>query len=122
MKTILKKIKRLIKQIKGFFPSQLPTGVTAFNTWADGLMETYNLPTSDRDSVHFACSTMIMRFGPTENVKSNYFFVKAIRAACAKQIAGNAFQEIKQRQKEAEKAAAEAAAASASEVANGPQQ
>ncbi len=111
-------IKRLYDQIRGLFPSRLPTGVAEFNAWADSIASTYQLPTADQDSVRFSLATQIMHLGPQAASKPKYFFVLAIRAGAAKQIAGNAFQEIKSRHQAAQKAAqaAEATANVGSDV------
>lgn len=93
-------IRRFFKQIRGLFPSPLPTGSGAFDLWADDIASTYTLPTEDRDSILFSFSTMIMHLGPTTANKSRYYFVLALRAAAAKQVAGAAFQDIKTRQRD----------------------
>jgi hypothetical protein len=81
--------------------------MTEFKEWSDSLIETYPLPTTDKDSLIFGLSAMIMRLGPTEAYKSKYWFVLSLRAAIAKQIAGANFAEVKERQQKlhAEKAA-----------------
>lgn len=111
---------RLIKQFLGLFPSALPTGVTAFNEWADDIRSTYDLPTQDEDSIKFTLSTIIMHLGPQAAYKPKYYFVLTLRAGAAKQVAGQVFTDIKTRA--AEKAYAEKAAAEAREVANEPEQ
>ena len=113
MKTVAQKIKKLAKQVRGLFPSNLPVGVEAFNSWALELSETYDLPTKDLDSVKFTLASIIMHSGPKDDKKSNIHFVRTMRAAAAKQIAGHVFYEIKTQQQEAAaKAAAESSAAS----------
>jgi hypothetical protein len=116
MSKYFKQVVRVFRFFKGFFPTPLPTGVKAFEAWADQIQDTYSLPTEDRDSIHYALATMIMHLGPTQAYKPNWYFVLAIRAGCAKQVAGATFQEIKLRQK------ALAEAAEAATKANEPQQ
>lgn len=98
MKKILAQLNRIRKQIRGLFPEPLPTGMAAANDFAQSIMDTYTLPTLDQDSVKYAIATMIMRLGPTDASKSKYYFVLSVRAACAKQIAGAVFQDIKLKQ------------------------
>lgn len=105
MRAFIYKVKRYFNKARGFFPSALPVGLTEFNEWADSVADTYDLPTQDRDSVHYALATMILHLGPTVAYKSDWYFVLSIRSACAKQVAGATFQDIKARQKAAEQAA-----------------
>jgi hypothetical protein len=98
---------RYLNKFLGLFPAPLPQGVPAFEEWVDALMSTYSLPTSSKDDVKFVIAGEILRFGPLKHRCSKYRMVRAIRAVAAKQIAGNAFQEIKQRQFAAQKAANE---------------
>lgn len=108
MKKLIAKVKRVGRQILGLFPTPLPTGVSHFAVWADSIVSTYDLPTNDQDSIRYAFATMIMHLGPQTARKPKYYFVLAVRAACAKQVAGATFQEIKARQVEATKKATEA--------------
>src|SRR5258706_12016664 len=94
MNTTLSKIKRIINQIKGLFSSPLPVGMAAFDTWAQSIADTYALPTTDATSIKFTLASIIIHLPPTADSKPKYYFVKMIRAASAKQIAGQAFYEI----------------------------
>jgi hypothetical protein len=98
-------IKRVANQIRGLFSSKLPTGVTEFQSWADSIIDTYDLPTKDRDSVLFALAATLVNLGPTVASKPKYYFVLIIRAGAVKQVAGHFFYEIKQKQKAAQEAA-----------------
>jgi hypothetical protein len=49
-------------------------------------------------------STTVMRLGPTVHRISDWFFVKTIRSAAAKQVAGEVFHSTKVAQEEAAKA------------------
>lgn len=111
------KVIRLIKQIIGLLPSALPTGMTAFEAWAEDIIATYDLPTKDKDSIKFTLSTIIMHLGPQAAHKPKYYFVLTLRASAAKQVAGQVFTDIKTRAREAEEAARKAA-----EVTNESQQ
>jgi hypothetical protein len=100
-------IKRLLKQIRAFFPSALPNGLGTFNAWAESFSEIYVLPTQDQDSIKYALATMILHLGDKIAYRPKHTFYLMLKAAAAKQVAGAAFQEIKARQQEAAKLAAE---------------
>lgn len=110
MNTVLSKLKLIYKKIRGLLPSPLPQGVTEFEAWCLDIQATYTLPTESKDDIHFCFASAIIRFGETTWSKPKYHFVKALRAGAAKQIAGNAFTEIKIRQKAAYEAAQKAEA------------
>lgn len=111
MKAAMQQITKVYRQLRGLFPSALPTGMAEFDAWVDSLMSTYALPTKNRDDVVFACGSMIMHGGPTVSRKPKYYFVLCLRAAAAKQIAGAAFYDIKTRQEKAKLAEATASSA-----------
>ncbi len=111
----MSKITQTFKKIRGLFPSRLPNGVDAFNAWAEDMAATYELPTTHMDSIKFTLSTIIMHLGPQAASKAMYYFVLTLRAGAAKQVAGQVFTDIKNKQKEEE-------AAKASEAANATQQ
>lgn len=105
MKNVLTKIKKFAKQVRGLFPSSLPTGLTAYNEWADDIAETYFMPTQDKDSIRFSLASIVMHLGPTAAYRSKFYFALVLRAGAAKQVAGAAFYDIKTKQQEAAKAA-----------------
>lgn len=104
----MSKITLYFKRFLGLFPQPLPVGVTAFDAYVANITATYALPTQDADSIKFAIASRILGFGSMKCWASPYSFVVNVNAACAKQIAGNAFQQIKANQKARELAAAEA--------------
>lgn len=108
MKINLNKAKKLFKQLRGFFPSALPTGTTAFNAWADDIAATYFMPTENVDSIRYTLASIIMHLGPTAAYRSKFYFALVIRSGAAKQVAGSVFQDIKIRQQELAKAEAAA--------------
>lgn len=107
------KIKKLVNKFLGLFPSPLPQGVAEFDSWAKSIMDTYDLPTKDEDSIKFSLAAAIVHLGSQECFKAKYFFVLIIRSGAAKQIAGHVFSDIKNKQKEREAAAQAALAAEA---------
>ena len=93
---------KLYNYIRGFFPTRLPQGGTEFDIFVETIINTYQMPTMDWDSIYFVISTSIMRLDPTVAYKSKWYFVLLLRAAAAKQVAGAKFNEIKERQKQQE--------------------
>lgn len=93
--------------------------MTEFNAWIDDIIDTYDMPTSDRDSILFVVSNMILQLNAA--YKPKYYFAKGVKSAGARQIAGEVFYEVKMRQRaaeeEARKKAAEEASKSQSETA-----
>lgn len=106
--SILQKIKRLAKQIRGLLPSELPNGLAAFNAWAEDIADTYTLPTSDLDSVKFTLATIIMHLDQNASHRPKYYFVKILKASASKQVAHAAFSAIKEAQQAKVTAASEA--------------
>lgn len=100
-----KSIVRAFNRLLGRFKSKVPTGVLEFNDWAQSIIDNYDLPTSDLDSVRYTLATIIMHSKAQDAYMPKQYFVLTLRAAAAKQIAGHVFTEIKQKQKEAELAA-----------------
>jgi hypothetical protein len=98
MKLALEKVKRLGRQLKGLFPSRVPTGMHEFDVWANDIVSTYAMPTESYNSLKFTLATIIMHLGPSDAYKSKFWFALMINAAAAKQIAGAKFQEVKQEQ------------------------
>ncbi len=94
-------VKRLIKQLLGFFPSRLPVGMSEFDTWVDSLTSTYKLATSDMTTIKWVLASTIVRLNPTVAYKSKFYFYLVIQAAAAKEIAGGVFVKIKEDQRAA---------------------
>lgn len=119
MNGLIKKIKRLARQVRGLFPSRLPQGMDEFSAWADSIQNTYTLPTVDTDSIRFVLASIILRLGPTAAYASKFYFALSLKAAGTKQVAGAQFQEIKLRQQEAQKQKQAEATAQDTQVSSG---
>lgn len=107
MTRLLSAAKKAIAKLRNLFPSPLPVGMAEFETWSLSIVETYDFP--NNDSIRFALATMIMHSGPTAAYVSKHHFSLAVKASMAKQIAGGAFHDMKQRQMLAQQAAAQKA-------------
>lgn len=111
MNNILTKIKKFLAQLAGYFPTALPQGMEEFQTWKESIVSTYALPTRLDSDIVFVLSTEIMRLGPQKSRCPKVYFVRAIRAVAAKQVAAACFQQVKQASMEAQAKAAEESAA-----------
>lgn len=99
----MKKVKLLIKRILSLFPTELPTGVTSFNKFADEIIELVgNL--ADADSIRFTLAGMIMHMPPQRNTAPKHYFVKSLRKTAANQVAHHILTEIKIKHDEQAKA------------------
>lgn len=102
-------MKLLAKRLLSYFPTQLPMGVAAFETWADTVLELSGLPIS-RDSAHQALANMVMHLSPIDKKQtprdkvSMNFFVKGLRKGATNQICAHVFYEIQKVTEEKRKA------------------
>ena len=116
----LNKLKLYFRKFLFLFPSPLPIGLTEFETWTKSINDTYGWP--DNDSLSFALATMVINHSATTAYRSKYYFgVLVAHAAASKQVAGEVFYQLKQKQRAEALAAnklAEATATSLSVVAN----
>jgi hypothetical protein len=100
-------IGRFAIKLRNYFPSAVPQGMQEFEDWSSSIIKIYGFP--DNDSVRFALATMIMHSGPSAAYVSKRHYAIMIKAGAAKQVASQAFTEIKQRQLDAINAANKAA-------------
>ena len=105
MINLFAKSKRYFAILKGFIPGRLPVGVTEFDAWAQSILDTYPMPTSDLTSLKFTLASIIMHLGPQKAYVSKFYFYLTINAAAAKQVAGHTFYTLKKQQEDAAKAA-----------------
>lgn len=101
-------MKRLLKKLLSYLPTGLPVGMTEFNKFTNDVIELSG-KYADEDSMRFAIASMITHLKHTEAYIPKNYFVKCLRSAAAKQVAGQVFQDIKQKQLEAQEAAKKAA-------------
>lgn len=99
MNEIKPKVMKLIKQLRGYFPVELPVGMTALDNFMTEIFETYDLP--DMPSYRHAVASMIMHLGPQTHTCAPMHFVKTIKKAMANQVAYEKIQAIKEEEKKA---------------------
>lgn len=87
-------MKLLMKRILSLFPTNLPTGMTEFNAFADSIIELSG-KYADEDSMRFAVASMIIHLGPQKGSAPKNFFVRSLRKSAANQVASQVFQDIK---------------------------
>lgn len=97
------KLKLLAKKVLSHFPTQIPTGMTQFNTWLDSIVELAG-PIADPDSLKWVVSNEVMRLSSTRNKVPKSFFIKSLRKYAANQLAAATVMELKQKQEVAQKA------------------
>lgn len=100
-------LKRKLKQLAAFWPTNLPIGVSDFETWASDIIFTYNLP--DNDSFRFSLATMIQHCDRVDAKKSKRYFGLCALKGAANQVAGYIMNELKLKQQAAAQEAAKAA-------------
>lgn len=108
------KAKYVVQKARSLLPETLPQGQTEFDAWLDSIQSLYILPTQERSDLIQVFASIIINLGPLQDKKSKYYFVKSIRTAAAKQVAGNRFYELQMAKKA--KQAEEARAAQAKSV------
>lgn len=81
------------------WPSPLPIGRAEFASFADSILETYNIP--NLPSYHHAIASMIMHLGPTVTKVPKKFFADSIYKAMANEVAFQKIQELKEKEKKA---------------------
>ena len=101
MTNLYTKAKRLLNMFLGLFPSKLPTGMAAFDSWAQSIIDTYSMPTQDKPSLLFGLTATIMRLGPTTAYKSKFYFYLILTAGAQKQVASEQFRLVKEGQQAA---------------------
>lgn len=112
---IVNVIRKVWLFVAATIPTQIPIGMTDFQKWSDSIVELSGLP--DNDSVRFGLAATVLHLGPTAAFKPRLYFALVLRAGAAKQVAGQVFQDIKQRQQ-----TQQAAAIANTAVADGPTQ
>lgn len=93
--------KKFLLTIRSYFPTALPVGLTAFNEWADQIIELAG-SFADRDSMRFAIASILIHADASAGSLSMQYFISRLRKSAANQIASQVFQDIKQAQAEAQ--------------------
>lgn len=102
-------MKKVLKRILALLPTKLPQGMTEFNTWADDILDIYNMP--NNDSTKFALATAVMHLPATKAFVSKEYFGRILVKGAANQVVYAVMQEAKERQAEKARQEQEAAAA-----------
>lgn len=96
----------------------LPLGTSEFEDFVDRIISKLGtgLEKVPRDDIKFVLTTNITHLKPQECEARDSYFVKTIRAAAAKQVAGAVFQQVKEDQKKRQEAEQQQAEATASQA------
>lgn len=89
-------------------PRALPMGDAEFTEWSDRIISGALVPCTDKDSLLFALSTMLMHLGPTESHKPDAYFIHALRKAAINEVAHARMKGIKEAAEAKKKALDEA--------------
>ena len=104
-------MKLLIKRLFSYFPSPVPTGMTKFESYVSDIVELCG-PIATPEDIEWVVNAEMMRIAPKANRIPKNDFVRSIKVAAAKQLAGARFQALKEKQqlKQAEATASPAVA------------
>jgi hypothetical protein len=119
MNDVLNKIRKLFNKLIGFFPSQLPTGLTEFNSWSESVIDTYDLShLADIDSMKATLALTIIHLDQAQAHMSKRYMANRLIKAASNQISSFVFQDIKYKKDDEAKQrqAAELAASKPAEV------
>lgn len=111
-------MKQLLNKLTSYFPTELPTGGTAYDKWLETVVSLTG-PIADRDSLIWVISNEIMRLPSGQNKVAKHYFVKTLRKFAANQIASNKVIQIKEAQ---QKQAADTAALESAKAADALQE
>lgn len=98
---------RLLKYVLSYFPSKVPTGMTAYRKWQEEIIALVG-PIADERSLRWAIANMVMHAPSDGAFLSKQYFVKRLIKTAANQLSAQVFQDIKAEQ-EAEQQAAQLA-------------
>ncbi len=100
------------KRLLSLLPTKLPVGRTALEKFTDEIIELAGdyAKNLSRDSQLFTISSIVINLGPQRSSVPKNYFVRTLRAAAAKQVAGTLFTEIKERRTAEERKQREEAA------------
>lgn len=103
---------KLIKLILSYFPSKIPSGMTAYSKWQSDIIELAG-PIADERSLRWAIANMVMHAPSDSAYLSKQYFLRRLVKTAANQLSAQVFQDIKAEQEQENKAAQEAADAAA---------
>jgi lysophospholipase L1-like esterase len=112
----MKQLALPFKRALSLVPTKLPIGMTEFVAWADSIIELAG-PIADKDSMQWVIASTLINLGPQCSCVAKNHFVRTLRKAAASQVAGQVFQDIKNKQKEAAQAAVTAQSTPAEDTA-----
>lgn len=102
MNRLINFAKLWFSKFTGLFPSQLPVGVSEFDSWAERIVKTYELEAlADAQSLKFVLANVILHLDQSIAHASDWYMAKRLLKAASNQVSSYKFQEIKQYQEEA---------------------
>lgn len=113
----MSKLKYFLLRILAYIPTPLPRGMTEYKAWEASIVSLAN-NLSTNDDLRWIIAAETMRLAPTRSLVPKAYFLRVMRVAAAKQLAGAVFSDLKEKQKAAAVAAQAAEAAKASTPTN----
>lgn len=107
----MSKIKYFFLRLLAYIPTPLPRGMTEYKVWEKTIIVLANGLSTNED-LSWIISAETMRLAPTRSLVPKAYYLRVMRVAAAKQLAGAVFSDLKEAQK-AREATAKAAAAPA---------
>lgn len=96
----LTKFKQYLDRLKHTLPTALPIGSQEFDSFAESILSTHNLPMND--SFKHSVATMLLHLDPQTTHRSKAWFAKALKNAQIKETAWFKIEEYKKAQKAAQ--------------------
>jgi len=91
---MIKKLNMILKRLLSHLPTKLPVGMTAFDKFANDIIELSG-PYADADSMKFAIASQIIHLDARRASVPKNLIVKSLRKSAANQVASQVFQDIK---------------------------
>jgi hypothetical protein len=90
-------MKLLLKRILSYVPTSVPTGMTKFDAYVQDIVALCG-PIASAEDIEWVVDAEMMRIAPKANRIPKNDFVRSIKVAAAKQLAGARFQALKEKQ------------------------
>ena len=95
----MKQFKFLLKYLRSYFPTKLPVGVTAFDKFANDIIEIGG-QYADIDSMKFAIASQVIHMDAYKDSVPMQKIIRCLRKSAANQVASQVFQDIKNKKQQ----------------------
>lgn len=94
---MLRKLNRVYRQLRAFFPKQLPKGMTEFESWVKNIIDLSEAP--DNETTRFMIANSILHAPSGDAYKPARWFVNYTRKVMANEVAAGKMHQLKEEQK-----------------------